>query len=239
MHTIQIDDQVFAVLQRAAALLVEPSPNGVLRRILLADPVLARLPDAPWPSEGSGEPAGNTGSAASSDDASGSGEAVPRPLPLGTIPPPRSERSSERSAKPGRVPAWAPLSDVVGAASPREATAPRPARQATVPRTGSVAASASDLPPGLQQAFDVIHLIVRHRVPRREALRRVSDLRRAAGAPTGGPRLTVGARDFDRMVWQRGYGDLRKLLKSTFPDSRRAIDEFLDRLSGPDRSQGV
>ena len=235
MHTIQIDDQVFAVLQRAAALLVEPSPNGVLRRILLADPVLARLPDAPWPSEGLGESAGKTGSAASSDDANGSGGAVPRPLPLGTIPPPRSERS----AKPGRVPAWAPLSDVVGAASPRPATAPHPARPATVPRAASVAASASDLPPGLRQAFDVIYLIVRHRVPRPEALRRVSDLRRAAGTPTGGPRLAVGARDFDRMVWQRGYGDLRKLLKSTFPDSRQAIDEFLDELSGPKRSQGA
>ena len=142
--------------------------------------------------------------------------AAPTPFSLGSIPPPRVERAPE---PPPRLPVWQPLGDAV-AAPPQ---APHP--------TASVSARAVSLPPGLRQAFDVIHLIVRHHVPRAEAIRRVSDLRRAAGAPTGGPRLTLTSNDFDRMLQQRGRKDFRKVLKSTFPGYNSAIDGFFDELS--------
>ena len=208
MQTIQIDDQVFGALQRAAALLVEPSPNRVLRRVLLTNPILAALPDAPWPSPYAdlGEPL--------SEPRSADARPVepPRPISLGPIPPPRFERAPE---PPPRLPVWQSLSDAIAPAL----------------SSPSVSARAAGLPPGLRQAFDVIHLVVRHRVPRPEATRRVSDLRRAAGAPTGGPRLALTAKEFDRMIQQRGRKDLREVLTSTFPGHDDAIDAFFDELS--------
>ena len=215
MQTIQIDDQVFDVLQRAAALLVEPSPNQVLRRILLTDPVLGALPAGPWPSpyvDLNRLPVGSSPAEEPPADA-------PRPISLGSIPPPRRERAPE---PPPRLPVWQSLGDVAAPSAHRTSTA--------------VPSDAERLPPGLRQAFDVIRLIVRHRVPRTEAVQRVSDLRRAAGSPTGGPRLTLTSKDFDRMIQQRGRKDLRNVLTSTFPDSREAIDTFFDELSAPPAS---
>lgn len=201
MTTIQIDDEVFGVLQRAAAQLREPSPNKVLRRVLLADPILASLPDAPWPS---------ATSFLSIETPVEKAPAQSERIALGTIPPPRNERAPE---PPPRLPTWQSLGDVM------------------TPRTTSVAAQSGSLPPGLREALDVINLIVRHRVPRPEAIRRVSDLRRAAGAPMHGPRLTVSAKEFDRMIRQRGRTDLRAALKETFPGFDVAIDGFFDELS--------
>lgn len=233
MTTIQIDDQVFAVLQRAAVLLVEPSPNKVLRRILLSDPILASLPDGPWPSvttyilddeaierQAAAKRARRLGMKAVPADAAPdnemSDETEPAgPIPLEAIPPPRAERAPK---PPPRLPAWQSLGDVLSTAS-----------------SGSVAARAANLPPGLRQALDVIHLIVRHRVPRPEAIRRVSDLRRAAGAPSDGPRLQVSRTEFDRMIRQRGSRDFRKLLKETYPGHDEAIDSFFDELNASRR----
>ena len=205
MTTIQIDDQVFAVLQRAAAQLLEPSPNKVLRRILLSDPILASLPEAPWPSATDFLLAGPV------TDAPTEAPARPERIEHPAIPPPRVERAPE---PPPRLPAWQSLGDVL-----------------TPTRTPSIAAQAGSFPPGLRQALDVIHLVVRHRVPRPEAIRRVSDLRRAAGAPTDGPRLQVSAKEFDRMIRQRGSTDFRAMLKETFPGYDAAIDGFFDELS--------
>ena len=218
MQTIQIDDQVFDVLQRAAALLVEPSPNRVLRRVLLTDPILGALPEGPWPSPYAdlGAPVADPSREEPTLGEPPAAES-PTPIPLGSIPPPRVERAPE---PPPRLPVWQSLGDAVA-----------PAPSAPPPDTASVSSQAVRLPPGLRQAFDVIHLIVRHHVPRAEAIRRVSDLRRAAGAPAGGPRLTLTSKDFDRMLQQRGRKDFRKVLKSTFPGYNSAIDGFFDELS--------
>jgi len=205
MTTIQIDDQVFTTLQRAAAHLHEPSPNKVLRRILLADPILASLPDGPWPSVTSFLPA-----APAESEATEKAPARPERIALGTIPPPRFERAPE---PPPRLPTWQSLGEVLA------------------PRRTTVSAHSGSLPPGLRQALDVVHLIVRHRVPRPEAIRRVEDLRRAAGAPSDGPRLTVNSKEFDRMLRQRGRTDLRAMLKGTFPGYDAPIDGFFDELS--------
>ncbi|GAB5533981.1 MAG: hypothetical protein Rubg2KO_02300 [Rubricoccaceae bacterium] len=205
MTTIQIDDQVFATLQRAAAHLNEPSPNKVLRRILLTNPILASLPDAPWPSAVSFLPA-----APLENETTETVPTRPERIGLEAIPPPRFERAPE---PPPRLPTWHSLGEVL------------------TPRTPSVVAQSGGLPPGLRQALDVVHLIVRHRVPRPEAIRRVEDLRRAAGASSDGPRLRIGEKEFDRMIRQRGRTDLRAILKDTFPGHDVTIDGFFDELS--------
>lgn len=243
MTTIQIDDQVLAVLQRAGALLFEPSPNKVLRRMLLSDPILASLPDAPWPSvttyilddeaiereeaertrEPSSKPRPDANApvkplSAENTVKEDSPAAPDRPIPLEALPPTRAERAPK---PPPRLPAWQSLGEVLSPAA----------------RTTSVAARAGSLPPGLRQALDVIHLIVRHRVPRPEAIRRVSDLRRAAGAPNDGPRLQVSKKEFDRMIRQRGSRDFRKLLKETFPGHDETIDSFFEELNASRRKK--
>ncbi|MEO0557173.1 MAG: hypothetical protein AAF170_03205 [Bacteroidota bacterium] len=234
MTTIQIDDQVFAVLQRAGALLFEPSPNKVLRRMLLSDPILASLPDAPWPSVTTlllDDEVIERKAAASKQnplpDLESAPKAIPDPtsstttpgrIPHPTIPPPRFERAPE---PPPRLPTWQSLGEVM------------------TPRQPSVASHSGSLPPGLRQALDVVHLIVRHRVPRPEAIRRVDDLRRAAGAPTDGPRLKIGAKEFDRMIRQRGRTDLRAVLKETFPGYDDTIDSFFDELSASRRKKAA